>query len=102
MRMTPRGRAALVMGLVLVVVAIVAGTVEVRVGNFGCGSAVSAHAPNIRAGARDSRFEDRCDRKITGRRWLVGVIGIVGVVIAVAGAYDHERVTGAPRAPGPG
>ena len=92
MRMTPRGRAALVVGLVLIVVAIVGGTVEVRVGGAGCGSAVSAHPPNIRPAARESRFEDRCDRKITGRRWLVGAIGLVGIVVAVAGAYDHDRL----------
>src|SRR5215475_7800266 len=92
MKMTPRGRAALVLGLVLVVVAIVAGTVEVRVGQFGCGSAVSAHAPTVRVGGvRESRIEDQCDRKITERRRVVAVIGVVGVVIAVAGAYDHDR-----------
>jgi len=91
MRTTPRGRAAMVLGLVLVAMAIVGGTVEVRVGGAGCGSAVSAHAPDIRPPARESHFEDLCDAKITGRRRLVGVIGVVGVVLAVAGAYDHDR-----------
>jgi len=90
MKMTPRGRAALVLGLVLVVVAIVAGTVEVRVGQHGCGSAVSAHAPDGR-GPAQSRAEDQCDNKITQRRVLVAVIGTAGVVIAMLGAYDHRR-----------
>jgi hypothetical protein len=99
--MTPRGRAVLVLGFVFVIGAIVAGTVEVRVGQHGCGSAVSAHAPQVRAGGKaESRIEDQCDDKITGRRWLVGVIGVVGIVIAVVGAYDHDR-RGAPGT-GPG
>ena|SRR5690242_8720970 len=89
--MTPRGRAALVLGLILVIGAMVAGTVEVRVGQHGCGSAVSAHAPQMRSGRAESRVENQCDAKITHRRWLVGVLGVVGVVIAVAGAYDHKR-----------
>jgi hypothetical protein len=88
--MSPRGRAALVFGLVLVVAAIVAGTVEVRVGQHGCGSAVSAHAPEGR-GPAQSRVEDRCDRKIAQRRVLVAIVGSAGVVIAVLGAYDHKR-----------
>jgi hypothetical protein len=89
---TPRGRAALVLGLVLVVVAIVAGTVEVRVGQHGCGSAVSAHAPEGRfPGTRLSDVEDQCDGKITTRRVLVGVVGAAGVLLAVFGAYDHRR-----------
>jgi hypothetical protein len=92
MKMTPRGRAALVLGLVLVVVAIVAGTVEVRVGRHGCGSAVSAHAPDGQlTGPRQARIEDQCDGKITGRRVLVGILGTAGLVLAVAGAYDHKR-----------
>ena len=90
--MTPRGRAALVLGLVLVVVALVAGTVEVRVGQFGCGSAVSAHAPTVRAGGtREARIEDQCDAKIKGRRVLVGVVGVTGLGLALWGAYDHKR-----------
>jgi hypothetical protein len=89
---TPRGRAALVLGLVLVVAAVVAGTVEVRVGQFGCGSAVSAHAPEVRTGGgRQHRIEDRCDAKITSRRVLVAIVGGAGVILAVAGAYDHRR-----------
>jgi hypothetical protein len=103
MSMTPRGRAALVLGFVLVIGAIVAGTVEVRVGQHGCGSAVSAHAPVVRSGGRaESRIEDQCDRKITDRRWLVGVVGVVGVVIAIAGAYDHDRWGAPGRRSGPG
>lgn len=90
--MTPRGRAALVLGLVFVAVAIVAGTVEVRVGQHGCGSAVSAHTPEGRfPGPRVSEIEDQCDHKITTRRVLVAILGSVGVVLAVAGAYDHKR-----------
>ena len=89
--MTPRGRAALVLGFILVIGAMVAGTVEVRVGQHGCGSAVSAHAPRMRSGRAESRVEDQCDSKITNRRRLVGVLGIVGVAVAVAGAYDHKR-----------
>ncbi len=94
--MTPRGRAALVLGFVIVIGAIVAGTVEVRVGTHECGSAVSAHAP-AGHGEAQSRAEDLCDSKIRGRRWLVGVLGVVGIVIAVVGAYDHQRAT--PRRP---
>jgi hypothetical protein len=90
--MTPRGRAALVLGLVLVVVALVAGTVEVRVGQHGCGSAVSAHTPDGRfQGTPASDVEDQCDAKITSRRVLVAVLGSAGVILAVLGAYDHRR-----------
>ncbi len=90
--MTPRGRAALVLGLVLVVAAIVAGTVEVRVGQHGCGSAVSAHAPEGRfPGTPQNMVEDQCDSKITSRRVLVALVGSAGVIIAMAGAYDHRR-----------
>jgi hypothetical protein len=88
--MTPRGRAALVLGLVLVAVAIVAGTVEVRAGVHGCGSAVSAHAPPGH-GPAQSRAEDRCDAKIKDRRALVAIVGTAGVIVAMAGAYDHRR-----------
>ena len=35
----------MVLGLVLVAVAMIAGTVEVRAGQHACGSAVSAHTP---------------------------------------------------------
>lgn len=90
--MTPRGRVAFVLGFVLVISAIIAGTVEVRVGQRGCGSAVSAHAPRGRfVGNTESRIEDQCDRKITNRRRLVAVVGGAGLLIAMAGAYDHRR-----------
>ncbi len=80
------------LGLVLVVVAIVAGTVEVRVGQHGCGSAVSAHTPEGRfQGARLSDIEDQCNGKITTRRVLVGAVGGAGVLLGVFGAYDHRR-----------
>ena len=88
--MTPRGRAALVLGFVIVIGAIVAGTVEVRVGTHECGSAVSAHAP-AGHGEAQSRAEDLCDSKITGRRVFVLFFGLAGLVIAMAGAYDHRR-----------
>ena len=97
--MTPRGRVALVLGLVLVAVAMLAGTVTVRAGQHECGSAVSAHAPTgqfTRQGPQ-SAVEDQCDRKITGRRVLVAVVGIVGLGLALGGAYDHPR--GERRAP---
>jgi hypothetical protein len=88
--MTPLGRVALVLGLVLVAVAMIAGTVEVRAGQHACGSAVSAHSPTIEnAGSDDA--EDQCDNKITNRRYLVAVIGIVGLGIALGGAHDHPR-----------
>jgi hypothetical protein len=90
--MTPRGRAALVLGLVLVVVAILAGTVEVRAGQHGCGSAVSAHAPQGRfRGDPQPVIEDQCDSKIKQRRVLVAFLGTTGVVVAMLGAYDHKR-----------
>ncbi len=91
--MTPRGRAALVLGLVLLFFATLAATSTVYAGQHSCGSALSAHT-------RDGQFtrpraqslaEDRCDQKITGRRELVAVVGVVGLVIAMAGAFDHQR-----------
>jgi hypothetical protein len=84
---------ALVLGLVMVAVAMLAGTVTVQAGQHDCGSAVSAHAPTgefTRQGP-ESAVEDQCDRKINGRRVLVAVVGIVGLAIALGGAYDHER-----------
>jgi len=90
--MTPRGRAALVLGFVIVIGAIVAGTVEVRVGTHECGSAVSAHAP-AGHGEAQSRAEDLCDSKVTGRRWLVGVIGVAvsGPLIPVLRKRRQQR-----------
>jgi hypothetical protein len=94
MKMTPRGRAALVLGLVLVVAAVVAGTVEVRAGQHGCGTAVSAHSPEGRLrGPRLAEIEDQCDSKIKSRRALVAIIGTAGVTLAVLGAYDHPRAS---------
>jgi hypothetical protein len=87
--MTPRGRVALVLGLVLVAVAMLAGTVTVRAGQHECGSAVSARVPSGETASAQSAAEDACDNKVTNRRVLVGVIGIVGLGLAVAGAYDH-------------
>jgi hypothetical protein len=91
--MTPLGRAALVLGLVLVASAFAAGLVTVHAGQHDCGSAVSAHAPQEQFArpVAESRAEDQCDGKITGRRRLVGVLGVVGLVVAIAGAYTHER-----------
>ena len=81
------------LGLVLVAVAMLAGTVTVRAGQHDCGSAVSAHTPagQFTRPASQRAAEDQCDGKITNRRVLVGVIGIVGLVLALGGAYDHER-----------
>lgn len=91
--MTARGRAALVLGLVLVSCAFVMGTVTVRAGVHDCGTAVSAHTPTgqFARSVAKGEAEDQCDRKITGRRRLTALVGIVGVVIALGGAYDHER-----------
>jgi hypothetical protein len=91
--MTPGGRAALVFGVVLLCSAFLAATVTVHAGQHDCGSAVSAHAPDeqfVRPGA-ESRAEDQCDGKITGRRRFAAVLGVVGLVIAMGGAYHHER-----------
>ena len=89
--MTPLGRVALVLGLVLVAVAMIGGTVEVRAGQHACGSAVSAHTPTVDNARVASSAEGACDNKITGRRYLVGVIGIVGLGLALFGVYDHPR-----------
>jgi hypothetical protein len=91
--MTPLGRVALVLGLVLVASAFAAGLVTVHAGQHDCGSAVAAHAPHgqFARPAAESRAEDQCDGKITGRRRLVGVLGIVGLAVALAGAYTHEQ-----------
>jgi hypothetical protein len=90
--MTPTGRVALVLGLVFVATAFVAGTVEVRAGQHDCGSAVSAHTPpgSFAGSATAGAAEDQCDHKIKVRRFLVGVLGIGGLIVALAGAYQHE------------
>jgi hypothetical protein len=89
--MTPRGRVGLVLGLVLVAIAMLAGTVTVRAGQHDCGSAVAAHTPTVANSRVQSKAEDQCDNKITNRRYLVAVVGIVGLGIALFGAYDHPR-----------
>jgi hypothetical protein len=91
--MTPRGRGALVLGLVLLVGALLAATATVHAGRHECGSAISAHAPEGQFLGPDteSKAEDQCDGKITGRRRLVAVLGGVGLLIAIAGAVDHEK-----------
>ena len=91
--MTPRGRAALVLGLALLAFAVLSATAVVHAGRHDCGSAISAHAPAgtfVRPNTQ-SAAEDQCDRKITGRRRLVAVVGGLGLLIAMAGAYDHEK-----------
>ena len=88
--MTPRGRAVLVLGLVVVLAAIVAATVEIRAGVHECGSAISAHAP-AGHGRAQSRAEDPCDSKVKSRRVLVVFLGVGGLGIAMLGAYDHRR-----------
>jgi len=91
--MTPRGRAALVLGVVLLVGATLAATATVRVGQHECGSALSAHTPQGRftVPGSQSTAEDRCDRKITGRRWFVVVLGGIGLLIAMGGAADPKK-----------
>ena len=93
--MTPRGRAALVLGLVMLFFATLAATSTVYAGQHSCGSALSAHTPdgNFTRARAQSLAEDRCDQKVTGRRELVAVVGILGLVIAVAGAFDHKRAS---------
>jgi hypothetical protein len=101
MKTTPRGRVCLVLGLVLVAAAFVAGTVEVRAGQHGCGSAVSAHSPEgALRGLRLAEVEDQCDSKIKSRRALVAILGTAGVILAVLGAYDHPRGARRPRGSG--
>jgi hypothetical protein len=91
--MTPRGRAALVLGVVLLVGATLAATAIVRVGQHECGSALSAHAPQGRfiVPGTQSSAEDRCDRKVTRRRWFVVFLGGIGLVIAMGGAADQKK-----------
>lgn len=91
--MTPRGRAALVLGLVLLFFSALAATANVYAGQYACGSALSAHTPDgqFTRPQAQSLAEDRCDQKITGRRELVAIVGVLGLVIAMGGAFDHER-----------
>ena len=81
------------LGLVLVSCAFVIGTVTVRAGVHDCGTADSAHTPagQFARPAVRSAAEDQCDGKITGRRRLTAVVGIVGLALALGGAYSHER-----------
>jgi hypothetical protein len=90
--MTPRGRVALVLGLVIVAAAMLASTVTIHAGLYDCGSAVSAHEPTGKvARARvESLAEHRCNGKVTGRRYLVALVGGGGLLLALAGAFDHE------------
>jgi hypothetical protein len=90
---TPRGRAALVLGLVLIAAAMLAATVTVHAGLHDCGSSLSAHAPQEKFSSKsnESVAEDRCDRKITDRRVYVAAIGGMGLLFAMGGAYDHKR-----------
>jgi hypothetical protein len=83
----------LVLGLVLLVGAILAATATIHAGQHECGSALSAHAPEGRFPGTDTQSiaEDRCDRKVTGRRQLVAFLGGIGLLIAMAAAADHEK-----------
>ena len=70
-------------------------TATVYAGQHACGSALSAHSPRggFTRPQAQSLAEDRCDRKITGRRELVALVGIVGLLIAMGGAFDHKRAS---------
>jgi hypothetical protein len=98
--MTPRGRAALVLGFFLLVGTILATTATVYAGQHDCGSAISAHVPQGKfiGKGTESLAEDQCNRKVTDRRYFVVLIGAVGVVVSMAGAFDHDRSS---RARGP-
>jgi len=91
--MTPRGRAGLVLGVVLLAGAFLSVTVTVHAGVHDCGSAIAAHQPagKFRTLVAERRAEDQCNGKITKRRRFVALLGGVGLLIAMAGAYDHQR-----------
>ncbi len=91
--MTPRGRAGLVLGVVLLAGAFLSVSVTVHAGVHDCGSAIAAHQPDgkFRAPVAERRAEDQCNGKITKRRRFVALLGGVGLLIAMAGAYDHQR-----------
>ena len=91
--MTPRGRAAFVVGVVLLAGSFLSVTVTVHAGVFDCGSAIAAHMPDgkFRTLTAERRAEDQCNGKITKRRRFVAILGGIGLLIAVAGVYDHER-----------
>ena len=91
--MTPRGRAALVLGVVLLAGAFLSVTVTVHAGQHDCGSAIAAHAPDgkFRPPNSESQAEDQCNGKIKKRRVFVAFLGGIGLLIAMAGAFDHER-----------
>jgi len=92
--MTPRGRAALVLGVVLLAGAFLSVSVTVHAGVHDCGSAIAAHQPDgkFRAPAAERKAEDQCNGKIKKRRWFVAIFGGIGLVVAMAGAFDHARV----------
>jgi len=83
----------LVLGVVLLDGAFLSVTVTVHAGVHDCGSAIAAHQPDgkFRAPAAERRAEDQCNGKITKRRRFVALFGGVGLLVAMAGAYDHKR-----------
>jgi hypothetical protein len=83
----------LVLGLVLLAGAFLSVSATVYAGQHDCGSAIASHAPDDRFVPADSesRVEDQCDAKIKKRRWFVAIFGSIGLLTAMAGAYDHER-----------
>ena len=91
--MTPRGRAGLVLGVVLLAGAFLSVTGHGSRRCHDCGSAIAAHQPDgkFRTPVAERRAEDQCNGKITKRRRFVALLGGVGLLIAMAGAYDHER-----------
>ena len=91
--MTPRGRAGLVLGVVLLAGAFFSVSATVYAGEHDCGSAIASHAPDGKfiPPNSESQAEDQCDAKIKKRRRFVAIFGSIGLLIAMAGAYDHER-----------
>ena len=83
----------LVLVVVLLAGAFLSVTVTVHAGVHDCGSAIAAHQPagKFRTLVAERRAEDQCNGKITKRRRFVALLGGVGLLIAMAGAYDHQR-----------
>ena len=83
----------MVLGVALLAGAFLSVTVTVHAGVHDCGSALAAHVPDgkFRTHKAERRAEDQCNRKITKRRRFVVILGGIGLLTAMAGAFDHER-----------
>jgi hypothetical protein len=83
----------LVLGLVLLAGAFLSVSVTVHAGQHDCGSAIASHAPDGKffPANTESQAEDQCNGKITKRRRFVAIFGGIGLLLAMGGAYDHER-----------